>query len=117
MERRAHERLKLAEGAYTVKNSASAEELGTVLDASLGGLAFIYSQNGSPPQESSELDIASADTKLNIRQLPYYNVNDFEYSNGYPFEIQRRRRRGIRFHDLTAKQLEQIKRMLLRGTQ
>lgn len=116
-ERRAYHRSRISEGTLFVRNSESANELGSILDISLGGLSFVYSDNGTTLNESNRMDIASVNRDLIIYQLPYQNVNDFEYASGYPFEIQRRRRRGIRFCDLTSKQLEQIKMLLLEGTQ
>lgn len=111
-ERRAYHRLRVPDDILFVRNSYSKEELGTILDISLGGISFKYDQNKNQPEESNLLDIVSSDKSIQILKVAYQNVNDFEYIEGYPFASHRRRRRGICFEDLSSEQVIAIDRLL-----
>ena len=111
-ERRNSERFLCPDQLCRVVDSARGEELGVVMDISLGGLTFSYFQDQEVFEESGTLDIVSRNGGPSIRSLSYQNVTDFDLLGSHPFDIRRRRRRGIRFEALPSEKLVELRQFI-----
>jgi hypothetical protein len=111
-DRRGSERYRCPEQLFRVVDSARGQELGYLMDISLGGLAFYYYQDNEVLEESGAMDIVSSNGGPTMRSLPYQNVTDFDMLGSYPFDIRRRRRRGIRFEDLPTERLVELRQFI-----
>ena len=100
-ERRGSKRYRIPEGIFVVENAAGSHPIGELLDISANGLSFVYSAEVEALRESERLNIVSASGEVHLEQIPYQNMNDFDYIRNYPFDAYRLRRRGVSFAALT----------------
>jgi hypothetical protein len=104
VERRGSKRHRSPDGIFLVENAESRNPIGELLDISANGLAFVYSADVDAVQESEQLNVVSVSGEVLLKQIPYQNLNDFDYIRNYPFDAYRLRRRGVSFTTLTETQ-------------
>ncbi|UCG81518.1 MAG: hypothetical protein JSV60_04370, partial [Desulfobacterales bacterium] len=90
-------------------------KVGSIVDISLGGLTFRYSDMDSegPSKESFELDIILLDTDFHLKELPCESRRDWEI---YKVHVGSRaitmRQCAVRFGELTQSQMLQLERLI-----
>jgi hypothetical protein len=114
VERRHYERFEAKKGAF-VALKGSARKLWQIIDISKGGVAFRYVVNGEEVEESSELDILTADTRFSLETLPFKCVSEFEMTNELSLSF-RLRRCSVEFGKLTQFQVSKLERFIRERT-
>ena len=110
-ERRRHKRFRVQDGTLVVYGGYPAT-VGPIIDISMGGLAFRYTAAEELPKEPSKVDILLSDRLSHLYGLPCETVYDLgmERSGSCPSEA--RRRRGIKFGELTPHQALQLEHFI-----
>jgi hypothetical protein len=111
-DRRQAERFVCPETHYRVVDSACGQELGYLMDISIGGLAFFYYQDNGVHEESGSIDLVSDTSGPILTSVAYENVTDFDILGNYPFNLRHRRRRGVRFSSLSTEKLVDLKQFI-----
>jgi hypothetical protein len=104
VERRKRKRLKIKGGVFTILRGPS-PQLGEIIDASGGGLAFKYKGEEKLWKEPSELEILAFNDSVKIKRLPIRGVWDFKTANEM-------RKRGVQFGRLTHSQSSQLRTLM-----
>lgn len=102
-ERRRHKRFLVPNGTLAVFGR-SHPIVGSLVDISMGGLAFRYVTEKELPKEASEIDILLADGLSHLYGLPCETVYDIETVNKKRLAIMTERRRGLKFGKLSPNQ-------------
>ena len=102
-ERRRHKRFLVPTGTLAVFGRAH-PIVGSLIDISMGGLAFRYITDEELPKEASEIDILLADGLSHLYGLPCETVYDMETVNGKRLTVMTERRRGLKFGKLSPNQ-------------
>ena len=107
VERRAHKRFLVQEGAYALlKNNSS--KLGQIKNISKGGLAFSYIVDGEQMHELFKVDIFISNRGFYLKDIPSKKISDFHIDNKLPFSTFSIRQAGIQFNELNHSQLSQL---------
>ena len=107
VERRAHKRFLVKEGAYALlKNNSS--KLGQIKNISKGGLAFSYIVNGEQMHESFKVDIFISNIGYCLKDIPSKKISGSHINNKFPFSTFAIRKVGIQFNELNQSQLSQL---------
>ena len=107
VEQRKHKRYKVMKRAFAVLGP-EAVKLCHLIDISKGGLAFRYfvDSNGLA-EEMDNLDILGGED-FYLEKVPVQVVTDMALKDESPFSSIAMRRRGVKFGQLTPKQMEQV---------
>ena len=95
--------------AFAILRTDEDEELGQIVNVSLGGLAFQYFVGNRRLQKSEKLDILLADNGIHVDDIPFQVISDYEMSNEVPFSSITKREQRIRFDSLTDGQLSSLR--------
>ncbi len=106
-ERRKHERYKAKSGTCTVESKA-----GEIIDISMGGLAFSYVDRGDWTDESLDTGMLFGEDDLCVEDLPLKIISDCAINSGLSII----RRCGVKFGELTPKQLSQLEYFIWANT-
>ena len=114
VERRKHDRVKVKEDAIVELYKPRLFKLGKprivksapIVDISLGGLAFQYTDRSMWTADFNALSIARTSEKIKIDSLPFIAVSDFLRSSISDSTFTRRR--GVKFGELTSTQKSQL---------
>ena len=107
-ERRKHERYKAKSGTCTVEPKA-----GEIIDISMGGLAFSYVDRGDWTDESLDTGMLFGEEDLCLEDLPLKIISDCAINSGLSII----RRCGVKFEELTPKQLSQLEYFIWANTE
>ena len=110
-EQRQHKRYTTREDAFAVLN-ANDSKIGQIKDISMGGLAIHYIANGTKSRASSFLDILLADNGFYLEKVPFKSISDFEIPNEFAFSSLKMKRHGVKFGQLTQRQVSQLEDFL-----
>jgi len=102
VEQRKHQRHQVQADAFVVFTPYH-EKLGHIIDISMDGLAFRYTDVGQPSNESSKLDMFFADNRFHLNKVPFKTISDYEIDPLMSF-----RRCGVQFGQLTDNQKIQL---------
>lgn len=102
-ERRRHKRFLVPDGTLAVFGR-SRTIVGSLIDISMGGLAFRYVTDEELPRDASEIDILLAEGLSHLYGLPCETVYDIETANRTRLAIMTERRRGLKFGELSPNQ-------------
>jgi hypothetical protein len=109
VERRKHERFQVKEGARAMVRPISLKTpRGRIVDISRQGLAFCYTVEQEPLDDSLELDICFAEYGFCLRRAPVRVISDFEIGTEDAPNFSPIKRRGVEFGQLTAQQMSQL---------
>jgi hypothetical protein len=109
VERRKHKRFEIRGGAY-VAVGPNFDQVGPLIDISMGGLSFRYMASEKQPNGLS-LDIFSADRDFYFGYVPFKEVSDLPTGEG-PSSSPVMRRSSVRFEDLTHYQRAQLEHLI-----
>jgi len=108
LERRACPRVEAKAGIY-VRFASYSARIGEVKEMSLGGLSFQYSESAYEVGEPSELDLFSDVGDSFLGRVPFETVSDSKVEPNNSIIIDSLRRCGVKFVDLTSKQMARLK--------
>jgi hypothetical protein len=111
-ERRQHRRYPLKDVAFAILRTNADEELGQIVNISLGGLAFQYFVGNRNFQKAEKLDVFLADNGIHVDDIPFQVVDDYEMANELPFSSITKREQRVRFDSLTDLQISGIKEFI-----
>ncbi len=100
VERRRQERFQVSNGAF-VGLGPHYNNVGQIIDLSMGGLAFHYAGSKEPPRGSWKLDIFLNDGNFYLGKVPFRIISDFEIADKEPFDPITTRRSSVQFGNLT----------------
>lgn len=100
---RREQRLRLKSGAFAISD-ATIPEVGQILDISMGGLAFLYMDQGARSRGIFSLELLLDDNCLHLEDVQARIVSDFEMSSEGPSSFIKMRRCGVQFIDLSRSQ-------------
>ncbi len=112
LERRIHPRFETKAGTY-VRFASYSTRIGEVKEISLGGLSFQYSESEQEVGEPSELDLFSDAGDFFLGRLSFETVSDSKAKPNNSTIVDSLRRCGIKFADLTFKQLTRLKAFII----
>jgi hypothetical protein len=107
-DRRKDKRFQVKRFTFVKLCSESDEDMGQLLDISEGGLSLRYFVKDQNPSNFSHLSIVSSECDLAIDKIPFTVVSDTELPNGFPLDPIIFRRCGVKFGQLTSKQLSEL---------
>ena len=107
-ERRSHPRVETKAGIY-VRYASYSTRIGEVKEMSLGGLSFQYSESAYEVGEPSELDLFSDVDDSFLGRAPFETISDSKVEPKNSIIDDSPRRCGVKFVDLTSKQLARLK--------
>ena len=107
-DRRKNKRFQVKRFTFVKLCSESDEDMGQLLDISEGGLSLRYFLKAQNPINFSQLGIFLPDCDLAIDGIPFSVVSDTELPNGFPLDPLIFRRCGVKFGQLTSKQLSEL---------
>jgi len=106
VERRIHKRFQVDNSALVLLGWYY-EEVGRIMDISMGGVAFRYTPHGEE-QNESDVTIVLSETNFYLHDLPAKTISDFELVGKTPTTSTTERRRGVQFVRPTDHQKSQI---------
>ena len=109
-ERRKNKRYRVQKGVLVAPNT-NVRKLWQVLDIGMGGLAFRYVGNAGELKTSSELDLATGDTRFLLEQVPFRSISDLDMSED-SVSSRKLRRRGVQFEDMNDTQVRQLEYLI-----
>jgi hypothetical protein len=101
IERRKHKRFAIKEVAFAILRADEDEELGQIINISMGGLAFQYFVGNRELQKADRLDVLLADNGLHVDDICFHVVNDHELVSELPFSSITKREQRVYFDNLT----------------
>ncbi len=101
LERRRHERFNTKDVAFAILRTDVDEELGQIINISLGGLAFQYFVGNRELRKAEKLDVILAENGLHVDNIRYHVVEDYELVNELPFTSITKREQRVYFDSLT----------------
>lgn len=115
-ERRKHPRFDTKDVAFAILKADREEELGQIVNISLGGLAFQYFIGNREFQKADRLDVLLADRGIHVEDIKFRVVEDFELVNELPFSSITKREQRVLFNDLSDSQKHGIDSFIRRHT-
>ncbi len=107
VERRKDKRFKAETGAFVISR-ADASARGELLDVSMTGLSFKYDKRAGSIDGVDEVTISTADKQFVVDGISCKTVSDIETNGDTDPTPAARRRRGMKFEDLTRYQRDQL---------
>lgn len=108
IERRKHKRFTTKDVAFAILRTDEDEELGQIVNISMGGLAFQYFVGNRELQKADRLDVLLADNGVHVDNIGFHMVDDYELVNELPFSSITKREQRVYFDSLTDDQKEGI---------
>lgn len=108
IERRKHKRFTIKDVAFAILRTDEDEELGQIINISMGGLAFQYFVGNRELQKANKLDVLLADNGLHVDNIGFHVVDDYELVNELPFSSITKREQRVYFDNLTDDQKDGI---------
>lgn len=115
-ERRKHKRFPIRDVAFAILRSDKDEELGQIMNISMGGLAFQYFVGNRELQKADKLDVLPADNGFHVDNIPFQVVDDYELVNELPFSSITKREQRVYFAKLTDNQKKGIESFIKEHT-
>ncbi len=115
-ERRKHQRYDIKDIAFAIIRSEAEEELGQIVNISMGGLAFQYFIGNREFQKADRLDVLLADSGVHVENLEFHVVDDHELVNELPFSSITKREQRVNFNELNSNQKEGLDSFIRRHT-
>ena len=100
VERRKHRRYAIKDIAFAIIRSKGEEELGQIVNISMGGLAFQYFIGNREFQKAERLDVLLADSGVQVENIEFRVVDDYELVNELPFSSITKREQRVTFNRL-----------------
>ncbi len=116
VERRQYKRFAVKDVAFAVLKTDQDEELGQIVNVSMGGLAFQYFVGNREFTPSHRLDMLLADNQLHVDNIVFNLVEDQELVNELPFSSITKRQQRVCFKNLTEKQKAGIRHFIQNHT-
>jgi len=116
IERRKYPRFETKDVAFAILKADREEELGQIVNISMGGLAFHYFIGNREFQKADKLDVLLADSGLQVEDIKFHVVEDYELVNELPFSSITKREQRVLFSDLTESQKQGIDSFIRRHT-
>lgn len=107
-ERRRHQRFGIKDIAFAIIRSEGEEELGQIVNISMGGLAFQYFIGNREFQKAERLDVLLADSGVQIENVGFCVVDDHELVNELPFSSITKREQRVFFNELNDLQRQEL---------
>jgi len=114
-DRRKNRRFKVPPDAFMVIKQPKFK-MGQIVDMSVGGLSFCYTEGSIPPIDNLKVDILLADDGYYLDQIPVNVVSDFVIGVNYPFNEKPVKRCSVKFNGLSDAKLEQISTLIPKHT-
>lgn len=111
-ERRRHQRFRVKDDALVFLG----KETGTILDISMGGLAFHYAVFEEQPPIPCHLDIFLAESRFYLPHLPVSLVNEVQTLPHSIFNFLRVKRLSMKFGALSSEQRARLEDLITRNT-
>lgn len=115
-ERRKHQRFETKDVAFAILKTNREEELGQIVNISMGGLAFHYFIGNREFQPAERLDVLLADRGIHVENIKFRVVEDYELVNELPFSSITKREQRVLFNDLSDAQIQGIDSFIRRHT-
>jgi hypothetical protein len=115
-ERRKHRRFETKDVAFAILKANREEELGQIVNISMGGLAFHYFIGNREFQHAERLDVLLADRGIHVENIKFRVVEDYELVNELPFSSITKREQRVLFNDLSDDQIQGIDSFIRRHT-
>lgn len=115
-ERRKHERFATKDIAFAILRADREEELGQIVNISMGGLAFQYFIGNREFQKAQKLDVLLADSGLHVENIAFGVVEDYELVNELPFSSITKREQRVVFNGLSDSQKQGLETFIRRHT-
>ena len=106
IERREHKRYQVHSGTYVALGPPYGK-VGPMIDISLGGLSFEYTDRRERTDESY-INIFLTEANFYLEKVPIKTILDFEIADTLPLSSVATRRCGLRFEHLTPDQASKI---------
>jgi len=87
-------------------------KMGQIIDISKGGLAFWYIHEEENSGEAFKLAITYAENAFYSNKIKFETISDFEVANGDQLNTFTIRRQGLKFKELTLKQISVLDRII-----
>ena len=100
VERRKHQRFAIKDIAFAIIRTQAEEELGQIVNISMGGLAFQYFIGNREFQKADRLDVLLADSGIQVEGIEFQVVDDYELVNELPFSSITKREQRVFFAGL-----------------
>jgi hypothetical protein len=100
VDRRRQERFQVQEGA-SVGLGPHYNNVGQIIDLSMGGLAFHYAGSKESSRRLWKLDILLTDGNFYLGKVPFGIISDFEITDKEPSDPTTTRRSSVQFGNLT----------------
>lgn len=108
VERREHKRFATRDVAFAILRTDNDEELGQIINISMGGLVFQYFVGNRELQKAERLDVILAENGLHVDNISFHVVDDYELVNELPFSSITKREQRVHFDNLTDDQKNAI---------
>jgi hypothetical protein len=106
IERRENKRYKAIDEAYVgISPNPNSHKLGQIIDISMGGLSFKYSDDRAENKNLSEKSFFLSSTGYYVDDLPFKTISDYEVTDEPSFSSMKVRQKHVQFSDLNCKQL------------
>lgn len=115
-ERRKHKRFTIKDVAFAILKTDEDEELGQIINISMGGLAFQYFVGNRELHKANRLDVLLADNGLHVDGISFSVVDDYELVNELPFSSITKREQRVIFNNLSETQEEGIESFIKEHT-
>jgi hypothetical protein len=115
-ERRKHPRFDTKDVAFAILKADREEELGQIVNISMGGLVFHYFIGNREFQKADRLDVLLADRGIHVEDIKFRVVEDFELVNELPFSSITKREQRVLFNELSDSQKLGIDSFIRRHT-
>lgn len=115
-ERRKHRRYTIKDVAFAILKADKDEELGQIINISMGGLVFQYFVGNRELQKADRLDVLLADNGLHVDGISFHVVDDYELVNELPFSSITKREQRVFFDNLSEGQKEGIESFIKEHT-
>jgi len=115
-ERRKHQRFGIKDIAFAIIRSHTEEELGQIVNISMGGLAFQYFIGNREFQKAESLDVLLADSGVHVEDIDFRVVDDYELVNELPFSSITKREQRVHFKELNTAQKKGLDSFIRRHT-
>jgi len=107
-ERRKHKRYDMKDVAFAILKADREEELGQIINISMGGLVFHYFIGNRDFQTADRLDVLLADRGIHVEDIKFNVIEDYELVNELPFSSITKREQRVFFCDLSDEQKQGI---------
>lgn len=115
-ERRKHRRFATKDIAFAIIRSDGEEELGQIINISMGGLVFQYFIGNREFQKAERLDVLLADSGVHVENIRFKVVDDYELVNELPFSSITKREQRVFFSALDEIQQKELDSFIKRHT-